>query len=290
MALVTMKSVLDAAAKGHYAVGAFGGSDMLSAMSAIKAAEAKKVPLILLEEFSLVFDDDRSLELHFAALNAMAEKADVPVATVLDHGMSYEDCMRAIRLGCTSVMFDGSSLPMEENIRITKEIVKIAHAVGVSVEGEIGHVGGTEGGATLEGAEVDESAYSTPEEARYFAEETGVDALAVAIGTVHGTFKGTPKLDIERLKDIRKAVGALPLVLHGGSGLSTEQFREAIAGGINKINIFKSSERACADSARELLTKEEKYVVTFDQIARDAIPVIQRDVERHIDIFQTPSV
>ena len=151
-------------------------------------------------------------------------------------------------------MFDGSSLPMEENIRITREIVKIAHAVGVSVEGEIGHVGGVEGGATLEGAEVDESAYSTPKEARYFAEETGVDALAVAIGTVHGTFKGTPKLDIERLKAIRRAVGDLPLVLHlGRFGLPVEEFRKAIANGINKINIFTSSERAGAESAKETL-------------------------------------
>lgn len=290
MPLMTMKRILDDAVKGNYAVGAFGGSDMISAMSAIKAAEARRVPIILLEEISLVFDDDRSLQLHFAALNAMAEKASVPVATVLDHGMSYEDCMRAIRLGCTSVMFDGSSLPMEENIRITREIVKIAHAVGVSVEGEIGHVGGVEGGATLEGAEVDESAYSTPKEARYFAEETGVDALAVAIGTVHGTFKGTPKLDIERLKAIRRAVGDLPLVLHGGSGLPVEEFRQAIANGINKINIFTSSERAGAESAKRLFDNAEKYVVTFDQIARDAVGPMQEDVEKHIKIFETPSI
>lgn len=290
MALVTMKEILQHAEKNTYAVGAYAGSDLLSAMAAIKAAEETKTPIILLEEFSLVFEDDRSLELHFAAINAMAEAAHVPVATVLDHGVSYEDCVRAIRLGCTSVMYDGSSLPMKENIRITKAVVEAAHPAGVSVEAEIGHVGGDEGGATASGAEVDESQYSTPEEAVYFAEQTGVDALAVAIGTVHGTFKGTPKLDINRLQEIKKAVGTLPLVLHGGSGLSVEQFRLAIANGINKINIFTSSERAGALSAKELLDNEGEYLVTFDQIARDAIPDMQKDVKRHIEMFQTPSI
>ncbi len=288
MALVTMKELLMDAAQKKYAVGAFGASDMISAMSAIRAAEAKGTPIILLEEFSLVFEDDRSLALHLSALNAMAEKARVPIATILDHGTSYEDCLKAIRWGCTSVMFDGSSLPMEENIRITKDVVKAAHTVGVSVEGEIGHVGGDEGGATLDGAEVDTSTFSTPEEAEYFAEQTGVDALAVAVGTVHGTFKGQPKLDTERLQAIRKAVGDLPLVLHGGSGLPEDEFRKAVANGINKINIFTSTEKTGAESAKQLLINEEKYMVTFDQIAKAAIDAMQEDVEKHIEIFQTP--
>lgn len=289
MALVSMKEILADAVKNNYAVGAFGGSDMISAMGAVRAAEATGTPLILLEEFSLVYDDMRSLELHFAGLNEMIKKAAVPIATVLDHGTSYEDCVKAVKLGCTAVMFDGSALPMEENIRITKEVVKVAHAAGVSVEGEIGHVGGSEGGATISGAEVDESQYSTPEEAEYFAAETGVDALAVAIGTVHGTFKGIPKLDIERLKAIRKAVGDLPLVLHGGSGLPGEEFRKAIHNGINKINIFTSQEMAGAQSAKYLLDNEEEYVVTFDQIAGHAADAMQKDVEKHIGIFETPA-
>ncbi len=289
MPLVPMKDILQDAVKNNYAVGAFGGSDMLSAMGAIRAAEACRTPLILLEEFSLVFDDRRSLELHFIALNAMIEKVSVPVATVLDHGVSYEDCVKAIELGCTSVMFDGSALPMEENIRITSEVVRAAHEAGVSVEGEIGHVGGAEGGATLDGLDVDASQYSTPEAAKYFAEQTGVDALAVAIGTVHGTFKGTPKLDIERLREIRAAVGGLPLVLHGGSGLPQEEFRKAIHNGINKINIFTSQEKAGAQSAKDLFAGEDKYVVTFDQIAKHAVDYMQEDVERHIKIFETPA-
>lgn len=290
MALVTLKEMLKDAVAGNYAVGAFGGSDMLSAMSAIRAAEATGTPLIILEEFSLVFDDDRNLELHFTALNAMADAAKIPVATILDHGTSYEDCEKAVRMGCTSVMFDGSALPMEENIRITKKVVEMAHAAGASVEGEIGHVGGSEGGATIEGLEVDESAYSTPEEAKYFAEATGVDALAVAIGTVHGTFKGTPKLDIDRLKAIREAVGDLPLVLHGGSGLPEAEFHKAIENGINKINIFTSSEKAGATRTKELFANEDKYVVTFDQIARHATDAMQEDLEKHIRMFGTPSV
>ena len=290
MALVTLKEILKDAVKNNYAVGAYGGSDLISAMSAIRAAEATKTPLIILEEFSLVYENDRDLELHFAALNAMAAEAKIPVATILDHGVSYEDCLKAIKWGCTSVMFDGSSLPMEENIRITKKVVEVAHAVGVSVEGEIGHVGGDEGGATLEGLEVNADDYSTPEEAKYFAEQTGVDALAVAIGTVHGTFKGEPKLDISRLREIRKAVGDLPLVLQGGSGLPESEVRKAVENGINKINIFTSTEKNGAESARKLLQNEEKYVVTFDQIARAAVDSMQEGIEQHIRMFQTKSI
>lgn len=290
MSLVSMKMILKDAVKNNYAVGAFGGSDLISAMAAIKAAEAKKTPLILLEEFSLVFDDDRSLALHFSALNAMIEKASVPIATVLDHGVSYEDCIKAIELGCTSVMFDGSALPMEDNIRITKAVVEAAHAVGVSVEGEIGHVGGAEGGVTAQGLTADSSQYSTPYEAAYFAKQTGVDALAVAVGTVHGTFRGTPHLDIDRLRAIRQAVGGLPLVLHGGSGLPAGEFQKAIRSGINKINIFTSQEKAGADGTKELFDAEQEYLVTFDQIAGHAVKRMQRDVERHIEMFATPEV
>ena len=166
----------------------------------------------------------------------------------------------------------------------------MAHAVGVSVEGEIGHVGGDEGGATLEGLEVNADDYSTPEEARYFAEQTGVDALAVAIGTVHGTFKGEPKLDIHRLREIRKAVGDLPLVLHGGSGLPESEFKKAVENGINKINIFTSTEKNGAESARKLLNDEDKYVVTFDQIARASVDSMQEGIEQHIKMFRTKSI
>ena len=138
--------------------------------------------------------------------------------------------------------------------------------------------------------EVDTSNFSTPEEAKYFADQTGVDALAVAVGTVHGTFKGRPKLDIERLQAIRDAVGTLPLVLHGGSGLPEGEFRRAVINGINKINIFTSTEKIGAESAKQLFVKEEKYVVTFDQIAREAMDAMQKDVEKHIEIFETPAV
>ena len=290
MALVTLKEILKDAVKNNYAVGAYGGSDMVSAMSAIRAAEATNTPIIILEEFSLVYERNRDLELHFAALNAMAEKASVPVATILDHGVSYEDCLRAIKWGCTSVMFDGSALPMEENIRITKKVVDVAHEVGVSVEGEIGHVGGDEGGATLEGMEVNADDYSTPEEAKYFAEQTGVDALAVAVGTVHGTFKGEPKLDIERLRDIRKAIGDLPLVLHGGSGLPASEFKKTVENGINKINIFTTTEREGDQSAKKLFANEDKYVVTFDQIAKEATDSMQQAIEKHIEMFFTKKI
>ncbi|MDR2687363.1 MAG: class II fructose-bisphosphate aldolase [Oscillospiraceae bacterium] len=233
MPLVTLKEILSEANASRYAVPAFDALEQISAEAVVRAAEQQKRPVIVMAPqaaFPLIDTAE-----FFPYLVWLARRASVPVALELDHGKDLEGVKTALGGGFTSVMIDGSALPLEENIALTLQVAELAHAAGASVEAEIGHVAGGEG--SFEGSEVDESMYTDPAQAERFARETGVDALAVAVGTVHGVYKGTPKLDFERLADIKRRVG-LPLVLHGGSGVSGAEFAKAIQGGVNKINLF----------------------------------------------------
>jgi len=228
--LVNLNDVLKNAQKEGYGVGLFNtiDTDMLDAV--ISTAEELRSPVILgTAQILLPYGE---LKLIMPALVAAAKRATVPVVVHYDHGLTFDRCMEAISLGASSVMFDGSTGSFEENLKETAEIVKIAHSFGVSVEGEIGHVGQASAGDGLT-----DDMYTTPEEAISFVEKTGVDALAIAIGTAHGAYKTKPKLDIERLKAIRAAIDT-PLVLHGGSGLSDDDFRNTVKHGIAKVNIF----------------------------------------------------
>ena len=174
----------------------------------------------------------------------------MPVVLHFDHGLTLDCVHKAIALGFSSVMYDCSTKSYKENVRDVKAMVEFAHSRGISVEAELGHVGANDGSAEGDGAG-DHSIYTDPMEAKVFAETTGVDALAVAIGTAHGAYKSKPKLDFERLKEIRSIVET-PLVLHGGSGLSDEDFRKAIANGIAKVNIFTDINNASAKTAHDL--------------------------------------
>ena len=228
--LVNLNEVLLKAKKEGYGVGLFNtiDTDMLDAV--ISVAEELNSPVIIgTAEVLLPYGE---LSLIMPSMVDKAKKAKVPVVVHYDHGLTFERCMEAISLGCSSLMFDGSVYPMEENIAKTREIVKIAHSFGVSVEGEIGHVGQASAGDGN-----DDDLYTTVKEAVDYATATGVDALAVAIGTAHGVYKSKPKLDINRLKDISNAC-EVPLVLHGGSGLSDDDFINTVKNGINKVNIF----------------------------------------------------
>ena len=197
---------------------------------AISAAEELRSPIIIgTAEVLLPYGE---LKLIMPALVEAAKRATVPVVVHFDHGVSFDKCMEALKLGASSVMFDGSMESEEINLQNTREMVKIAHSLGATVEGEIGHVGQA---ATNDGEVSD--MYTTPEEAEAFVKATGVDALAVAIGTAHGAYKEAPKLDFERLSQIRAQLDT-PLVLHGGSGLSDDDFRNVIKCGIAKVNIF----------------------------------------------------
>lgn len=291
MAIVTLKEILDKAQADNYAVGAFGGMDLLSVQTVLKAAEKKRVPVILLcAQLLWRKGKENDAEFFFAAANAMMKEASIPVTMILDHGNGFEACMKAIRFGFRSVMFDGSSLPMEENARITRKIVEAAHAAGVSVEAEIGHVGGLEGSIKEEGSAADESLYTKPEDAQWFVEQTGVDALAVAIGSVHGVYKGTPKLDIARLDEIRKRLKDTPLVLHGGSGIPEEAFRTAVKHGINKVNIYTGMVTAAGEKMRQCVDDKAGRRVTFSELIAAGTSEMEQVVNHHMDIFGTQPV
>jgi fructose-bisphosphate aldolase class II len=233
MPLVDMRDMLQHAYRNGYAVGGFDlvSLDFLEAI--LQAAESCRSPVILsLAESHFEYYD---FDLAMAAVERAARRAGVPVAIHLDHGASYESAVRAINLGCNGVMVDSSQDTFPVNVVHTKRVADMAHACGIAVEGELGYVAGTEG----EDAERHPGAvvYTSVEEAKAYVSRTGVDCLAVSIGTVHGRLSGRPKLDIERLRRINEAV-RIPLVIHGGSGLSDEQFRKLIQHGVAKINYY----------------------------------------------------
>ena len=228
--LVTLKEILQDASDKKYAVGLFNMLNLEMARGIIDAAEEERSPVILgVAEVHLP-----SIPFDYASeiMRKIARDSRAPVCLHFDHGTDYNKIMTAIRGGFTSVMYDGSSLPYEENIANTAQVSKVAHAVGVSVEAELGHVGGGEGG----GDDGVEEMYTNPEQVLDFTARSDVDALAVAIGTAHGQYKRTPVLDIQRLARLAR-ISDKPLVLHGGSGLSDEAFRSTIQNGIRKVNI-----------------------------------------------------
>ncbi len=231
MELVTLKDVLGPAEAGGYAVGAFNANNMEIVQAILEAAAEERSPVILQASQGAIAY--AGLDYIVALVRTAARQARVPVVLHLDHGTDFAQVMRCIRSGFSSVMFDGSSLSLEENIRLTRQVVEIGRAVGVSVEGELGKIGGTEEHISVSEKE---ALFTDPQEARHFVRETGVDALAVAIGTAHGPYKGRPELDFARLKQIRELTAA-PLVMHGASGVPDEDVRRGIELGIRKINI-----------------------------------------------------
>ncbi|KPU27418.1 tagatose-bisphosphate aldolase [Caloranaerobacter sp. TR13] len=229
--LVSGKEILLDAHKKGYAVGAFNVNNMEIVQAIIEAAKETNSPVILqASQGGLKY---AGVEYIAAMAKVAAESAKVPVAIHLDHGTDFVQIMKCIRNGFTSVMIDGSKYPLEENIAITKKVIEIAHAVGVSVEAELGKIGGTEDDITVDEKD---ATYTDPDEAERFVKETGVDYLAIAIGTAHGPYKGEPKLDFDRLKVIKERLN-MPIVLHGSSGVPEESIKKAVSLGVNKINI-----------------------------------------------------
>jgi len=275
--LVNMKEMLNTAKEEGYGVIATDAWNSTSLKAMVEIAEETKSPIIL----SLA-----EVHLPYFSLKEMAELAKlytkdvkVPVALHFDHGMTFDEIIKAIHAGFTSVMIDASACEYEENVRRTKEIVKIAHAVNVSVEAEIGHVGGAEGG----GDDGHDSLLTDPAEAARFVEETGVDCLAVSVGTAHGLYKGIPKLDFERLQEIAKAV-EVPLVLHGGSGSGDENLRKAVELGISKVNVFSDMLKAI-----EIKTEKEEDIFGLDRedIAKSAV---KECINHYLKVFKSEGV
>lgn len=253
MPLVTSEQMLLDAQKGGYAVGAFNVENMEMVKAVIAAAEELQAPVMLQTTPSTV--KYGTLETYFGIVAAEAGKASVPVCLHLDHGSSFELAVQAIKAGYTSVMIDGSHESFEDNIAVSKKVVDVAKACGIPVEAELGKVGGKE-----DDLEADADTNTDPVEAKEFAERTGVSSLAIAIGTAHGFYAGTPVLDKERVSEIRKVV-SVPLVLHGASGLSDEDVRECVQRGMCKVNFATELRVAYTDAGKKLLAEKPD---TFD--------------------------
>ena len=236
--LVNMNDILLPAKEGKYGVGFFNAVNVEMARAIIETAEELKAPVMIGTAEVLL----PAMELDLVAnyLIPMAKKATVPVCVHYDHGLTFERCMQAIKLGFTSVMYDCSTAPYEENITKVAEMVKICHAMGVTVEAELGHVGDNAGSGKLTNPE---DYFTDPDTAVDYVKRTGVDSLAVAVGNAHGDYAFPPKLDFDRIQIISGKTN-LPLVLHGGSGLADADFKNAVRLGVSKINIFTDIDKA----------------------------------------------
>lgn len=269
--LVNLNDVLKKAQKCGYAIGLFNTTDTDMLEAVIAAAEEKRSPVIIgTAEVLLPYGE---LKLIFPSIIAAAKRTNVPVVVHYDHGLTADKCHEALRLGASSVMFDGSAGDVKENIRATAEMVNVAHVFGATIEGEIGHVGQAD-------VEFETNAYTTPTEAVEFIKATGVDALAVSIGTAHGVYRNKPKLDIERLREIRSATD-VPLVLHGGSGLSDDDFRNVIKAGIAKVNIFTD---LCIAGLNGLKAAE-KMGLSYLETRNLKVEYIKEEVIKKIELF-----
>ncbi len=241
--LVSLKHVIDMADKGNFAIPAFNVYNTETVIGVAKAAEEAKAPVII-QVYPRLLNEEVGYYL-CPAIIAAAKKATVPICFHLDHGPSELEVQKALRWGATGIMYDGSVHPFEKNIENTKHIVQICNSIGVTVEGELGHVGSVNDDVMEE--------FTDPAQAGEFVKRTGVTCLAVLIGNAHGHYKKTPKLDIERVKAIREATGGIPLVLHGGSGIPDDQVKAAINAGIRKMNIGTDVCCAFAQGTKEIL-------------------------------------
>ncbi|MCI3926813.1 class II fructose-1,6-bisphosphate aldolase [Paenibacillus sp. TRM 82003] len=252
MPLVSMNEFLPKAKANKFAVGQFNMNNLEFAKAITEAAMAEKSPFIFgVSEGALKY---MGIEYTVAIAEAAAKQSGLPIALHLDHGSTFEVAMKCIRAGFSSVMFDGSHHSFEDNIRLTKEVVKAARAMGVSVEGELGTIGGVEDDISVDEAD---AALAKPEEAIRFYEETGVDCVAIAVGTAHGMYKGEVKIRYDIIEEVAKAI-PVPVVLHGGSGVPDEAIRQSIAAGVGKINVNTENQVACTETIREVLAKDAK--------------------------------
>lgn len=276
MPLVQSKTLLENAHAGKYGVGAFNVANMEMIIGAIKAAEELQAPIILqIAEVRLNYSP---LDLIGPMMVAAAKKARVPVAVHLDHGLTIETVRKALDIGFSSVMIDGSKLPIEENIKLTKKVVEMAKKYKADVEAEIGIVGGSE-----DGTEANKIKYTDLNEAVKLAKETGIDAMAVAIGNAHGVYREEPKLNFDILKKIHESIGDTRLVLHGGSGICEEDFKKTIANGITKLNVATATFLSVYDKVKE---KNDK-ITNYFQLSEAEVEGAYLNVKKHIKIFGT---
>lgn len=281
MSLVGLKEILKGSIENKYAVAAFDTCDHVFTEAIISAAEELNTPVIIMVgEYGFV-----DFDAFYPYLVERCKMAKVPVCLHFDHGSGYGACALAIRRGCTSVMFDGSQLPFAENVAETRKVVELAHACGVDVEGEVGCIGSNDDSIEGSGGKV---IYTEPQDAVAFVEQTNVDALAVAIGTVHGVYLEKPQLDFKRLAKIRSMVD-IPLVLHGGSGLSEEDFHVAVNNGMNKINAYTNVSIVTAEGLRKALPDFGENT-THEEFTNVLYNAAKQEIMRYIKMFGTQPV
>ena len=271
-----MNDVLLPAKEGCYGVGFFNAVDIEMARAIIETAEELKAPVMI--GTAEVLLPAMSLERVSEYLIPMAKKASVPVCVHYDHGLTFDKCMEALRLGFTSVMYDCSTKPYDDNLEAVSEMVKICHGFGATVEGELGHVGDNAGAGRLEKPS---DYYTDPDKAEDYVKRTGIDSLAIAVGNAHGDYKFPPKLDFERIRVIRDRTD-IPLVLHGGSGLADSDFKEAVKCGICKVNIFTDIDKAGRAGMKKGIDAGEKTLMGLIPYAIDEMKSVVRE---KIDLF-----
>ena len=289
--LVNGNDILLKAREGHYGVGAFNVNDYGAVEAILGAAEETMTPVIIqigdwtdpnAAESKAKPEWDAKIFMNF--VRERAEISPVPVCIHLDHCRTFEGCIRSIKLGATSVMIDASMESFEQNVAITKKVIEAAHGCGVTVEAEIGHVDGHAGDTTGK-------LYTTVEEAKEFYALTGVDSLAVAIGTVHGEYAEEPVLQYDRIAELREAIPA-PLVMHGASGLSPEQYAKCVENGITKINFATYMQKAGAKGITDLLEKNaaDGQTPRFQSLYAAGVAGMRAIVKEHIGYFRTQSI
>ena len=276
--LVNLKEILAIAEERKCAVGAFNTPNLECLIAVIDAAEKLGTPVII--SHAELHENISPLEKIGPVMVQAAEKAGVPVCVQLDHGETLDYIERSLEIGFTGIMYDGSLLPYEENLMNTKKAVAMARSFNAGVEAELGAMPSREGVEAASGP-----VYTDPAQAEKFCRETGIDALAPSFGTAHGIYKAKPMLDLERVRIISEKTG-LPLVMHGGSGVSEDDFRRAIKAGIRKINYYTYMSNAGSRAVRELLAKED--VTFFHDLAFAAQKAMQADAEKAMTVFMAP--
>ncbi len=275
--LVTLSEILNMAEEQNCAVGAFNTPNLECILAVLDAAESLNVPVIL--SHAELHEEISPLHKIGPVMVAMAKAARVPVCVHLDHCETLSYLEKALEIGFTGIMYDGSTLPYEENVANTRAAVAMAKPYGANVEAEIGTLASREGGAAAAAGPV----YTDPDLAVQFCQETGIDALAPSFGTAHGIYKSKPVLDLDRVKVIAQKTG-LPLVMHGGSGVSGEDYRTAIRNGIRKINYYSYMSKAGVAAVQEKLAAEN--VTFFHDLALEAQKAMEHDAKRALEIFR----
>ena len=284
--LVTLKEILKIAEEREIAVGSFNVSGLDALEAEIAAAEELDLPVIL--QFAQCHECFISLKVIGPVIVAAAKEAKVPVCVHLDHGETLDYLKDALEIGFTGIMFDGSALSYEENIRMTSQAVRMASAYGASVEAELGCMGKRESGDGENGAGSDDDTkiYTDPELAADFVKQTGIDALACSFGTTHGIYLTKPRLDFDVVRSVRQKTGGIPVAMHGGSGVSPEGFREAVMSGVRKINYFTYMDKAGGEAGAEYLKSlKPGEPVFFSSIFLKAREAMKENVKEAMKVF-----